>query len=173
MNNRLLIGIIINILVIAIFLGAYLSSPATIENNALDFTNTASDDTNITLIKQETKGYVFINNGSDPYYNYWVGGVLLNLPSNLKGYDLKTIYYGENNEYLHENNGNIKWVAENSAKSDPNTIGYWQTQDPHNISKVEVIIINPLGEIVFNETVKYDMNKFDYSRLNHDNNTTK
>ena len=31
----------------------------------------------------------------------------------------------------------------------------------------EVIIIDPMGEIIFNETVKYDMDKFDYSGLNH------
>lgn len=92
---------------------------------------------------------------------------MLNLPSDIEGYDLKTIFYGENNEFLHEDDGYLEWMVDSFAKSEQDLLGSWQTQDPKNVSKIEVIIIDPMGEIIFNETVKYDMDKFDYSRLNH------
>lgn len=170
MDKKLLTGIIVNVLVILFVLGVFLSPSTTTVESSVDNTidnNNATDDTNIKLIKAETSGYVFVNNGSDPYYNYYLDGVLLNLPSDIEGYDLKTIFYGENNEFLHEDDGYLEWMVDSFAKSEQDLLGSWQTQDPKNVSKIEVIIIDPMGEIIFNETVKYDMDKFDYSRLHH------
>lgn len=170
MDKKLLTGIVVNILVVLFVLGIFLSPATTDVGSNVDsnnITNDANDDTNIKLIKAETSGYVFVNNGSDPYYNYYLDGVLLNLPSNIEGYDLKTIFYGENNEFLHEDDGYLEWMVDSFAKSEQDLLGSWQTQDPKNVSKIEVIIIDPQGETIFNETVKYDMDKFDYSRLNH------
>lgn len=158
MDKKLIHGIIINIAIITIVLCIFVAPTIDIGSN---------DDTNITLIKEETSGYVFVNNGSDQYYNFYVKGVLLNLPSKLEGYDLKTIFYGENGKNIHEDKGYIRSVASDSAKSEQSVIGSWQTQNPQNVSKVEIIIMNPKGETIFNQTVKYDMDKFDYSRLNH------
>lgn len=158
MDNKLLTGIIINVLVITFVLIIFLGPTIQFESN---------DDTNITLIKEHTHGYVFVNNGSDPYYNYYVDGVLLNLPSNVEGYDLKTNFYDENGKNVHESKGNLEILEQHSKKSDPYGMGSWQTQDPHNISNVEIIIVNPTGGIVYNQTLKFDMEKFDYSRLNH------
>lgn len=158
MDNKLLTMIIINIVVIVLVLSIFIGPTIQFGSN---------DDTNITLIKENTHGYVFVNNGSDPYYNYYVDGVLLNLPNNVEGYDIKTNFYDENNKMVHEDHGNIGGLAYYAKKSESHFIGYWQTQDPHNISHVEIIIVNPTGNIVYNQTVKFDMNKFDYSRLNH------
>lgn len=169
MDKKLLVGIVANVLVILFVLGIFLSPATTNVEINVDSTNdnATTSDADIKLIKAETSGHVFVNNGSDPYYNYYLDGVLLNLPSDIEGYDLKTIFYGENNEFLHEDDGYLEWMVDSFAKSEQDLLGSWQTQDPKNVSKIEVIIIDPMGEIIFNETVKYDMDKFDYSRLNH------
>lgn len=164
MDNKLLTGIIINIFIIVFVLSIFLGPTMNLESTLINNDDSAK---NITLIKEDTSGYVFVNNGSDPYYNFYVKGVLLNLPSNIDGYDLKTIYYGEDGKNIHEYKGNIQRVASDSSKSEQSILGAWQTQDPQNVSKVEIIIINPTGETIFNQTLKYDMDKFDYSRLNH------
>lgn len=161
MDNKFLIGIIT--IVAIIVLCSTVSSFDLFDNDNSD----DNSDDNITLIKNETSGYASVTEGEDPNYYYYVDGVLKNLPNNLQGYDLKTIFYAENGTFLHEDEGNIRYIAVDSAKSEQSTIGYWCTQDPVNISYVEIIIINPDGEIVFNQTMNYDMEKFDYSRLNH------
>lgn len=170
MNKRLLIGVIINALVIILILGTYLSSPSDIESagntnkETVDFNN-ITNDTNITLIKANTYGNLYKYNESKPYtYNYFVEGVLLNLPPNTVGYDLNTKFYDENDKFLYQNHGTFNWKVDNFAKSQPCIIGSWSTDKPQNISKVEINVVNPLGETVFNETVKFDMDKFDYSR---------
>ena len=166
MDNKLLIGIGINLLVVVFVLSAF-STPTNIgtnDDNVIDFNN-INDDSNISLIKEETHGFVFVNNGSDPYYNFYVEGVLLNLPPNVKGYDLKTIFYGEDNQFLYEDDASITWLAKDFERSEQGNIGVWQTQNPQNVSHVEIIVLNPLGETVFNETLQFDMNKFDYSGL--------
>ena len=169
MDKKLLVGIVANVLVILFVLGIFLSPATTNVESNVDSTNdnATTSDADIKLIKAETSGHVFVNNGSDPYYNYYLDGVLLNLPSDIEGYDLKTIFYGENNEFLHEDDGYLEWMVDSFAKSEQDLLGSWETQDPKNVSKIEVIIIDAMGEIIFNETVKYDMDKFDYSRLNH------
>jgi len=170
MDNKLLIGIIINILIIVLFIGAYLSSPADIEttssihDDSVDFNNITNDN-NITLIKEDNYGNVYRFNESEPYkYNYYVEGVLLNLPDNINGYDLKTIFYDDNGKFLYQDDGSFKWIAEDFKKSEQRTIGSWSADNPQNISYVEIIVVNPLGEIIFNETVSFDMDKVDNTK---------
>ena len=96
MDKKLLVGIVANVLVILFVLGIFLSPATTNVESNVDSTNdnATTSDADIKLIKAETRGYVFVNNGSDPYYNYYLDGVLLNLPSDIEGYDLKTIPVG-------------------------------------------------------------------------------
>ena len=86
MDKKLLVGIVANVLVILFVLGIFLSPATTNVESNVDSTNdnATTSDADIKLIKAKTSGYVFVNNGSDPYYNYYLDGVLLNLPSDIE-----------------------------------------------------------------------------------------
>ena len=157
MNNRLLIGVIINVVVICVVLGSFMTPQ---DIGITD--NQGDEELDIKLIKESTNGFSYKTTTNDSYYNYYVKGVLLNLPSNIEGYDLKAKFYGESNEFLHESDENIEYVASNSKVSDIATIGFWGTYDHHNVTEVEIIVIDPKGEIVFNQSVEFDMEHFDY-----------
>ena len=89
----------------------------------------------------------------------------LNLLSNLKGYDLKTIFYGEHNQFLYEDDASITLLAREFERSEQGNIGVWQTQNPQNVSYVEIIVINPLG-IPFSMKLYNLIWKNDYNGLN-------
>jgi hypothetical protein len=40
-----------------------------------------------------------------------------------------------------------------------------------NVSNVEFVVFNPRGEKVFNQTVEFDMDEFDLSRIEGNNKT--
>ena len=125
---------------------------------------TANDDSNITLIKADTEGYASVTDGKE-YYHYYLTGVLQNLPENLDGYDVKTRFYGSDGKYL-DDDGDMYDIARSSANSQKTTLGAVTPNEDYHMEKVVISVIDPNGKIVFNDTIKFDMNKFDYSDLN-------
>jgi len=152
MNKKNLIRIIILIAIIAIIIGIGIFS--SIPNN---------DDTNITLNNVETSGYTFVSSTNQEYYYYNLQGVFKNLPSDLHDYTLKSRYYGTNGEYLHQTtSNNLNGIAENPSMY---YIAHWEATRYYNVSKIELNIFNPDGNIVFNETYDFNMEKMDLTGL--------
>lgn len=128
-----------------------------------------NDDTNITLIRIDASGEGYWAYGSNnPYYRYEVDGVFKNLPSDLQGYNLKANFYDENGKFVHEGGLDIEDIAKDSANNEITEIaGFGVYNTMYNISYIEIIIDNPNGEIVFNQTIEFDMDKMDLSSLDH------
>lgn len=128
--------------------------------------NEEAESQNITLIKEYTHGYAFLNDKGDAVYNYDLKGVFKNLPEDFKGYELKTTYYDENDNYIAEEvNSYMKNVFKSSKDSQPSFLGAYQTHDFVNVSRIQLEMTNPNGTIVFNESVDFDMDKMDLSGL--------
>lgn len=164
MDNKILYGVIAILAIIVIIMGALLVP---------NITSNATDDANITLIKAESSGSAFYGYGTNQEcYNYNLNGVFRNLPDNLQGYDLKSTFYDENGEYLHDSSEDIENVAEHSANDESYGVAHWQAHKLYNVSKIEVVILDPDGNVVFNETYDYDMKKMDLSGLDHEPTTT-
>lgn len=156
MNKRNLIGIIILIAIITIIIGIGIIS--SLPNN---------DDTNITLNNVETFGHTFVSSDNQEYYYYNLKGVFKNLPSNLHDYTLKSTFYGTDGEYLHQTTAyNLGSIAENPSMYN---IANWESTKYYNVSKIELIITNPDGNIVFNETYDFNMEKMDLTGLDKKN----
>ena len=128
--------------------------------------NEEAESQNITLIKEYTHGYAFLNDKGDAVYNYDLKGVLKNLPDDFKGYELRTTYYDKNNNYVAEEvNSYMKNVFESSKKSQPSFLGAYQTHNFVNVSHIKLEMTDPNGTVVFNDTVDFDMAKMDLSDL--------
>lgn len=131
-----------------------------------------NSDDNITLIKNETSGRAFWTMDGKAYYSYDINGVFKNLPSNLEGYDLKVNFYDKNGTFLHEGGRDIEDVASDSQNNEVTYIGTFGAYKSYDIKKIEVIIEDAEGKIVFNETYEFDMDKMDLTSLDHEPTTT-
>lgn len=131
------------------------------------FSGTSNDDShNITLIKENTYGFAFVNSGV-PYYNYELEGVFTNLEGDFQGYDMKAKYYDTDGSLVREYHDDyMKYAFSDSKKSQTSTLASIQTNEFYNMSYIQVEILNPDGDLVFNETVDFDMTKMDLSGLN-------
>ena len=123
-----------------------------------------SNDNNITLIKENVKGQAYLSDGK-PICYYHVDGVLKNLPDNIEGYDLKGTFYDENNKYIGENNAMMRFVKEDSDKSELSTLVTCYTHGVKNLSYVELEMTDPNGNVILNKTLNYDMEKMDLSEV--------
>lgn len=120
---------------------------------------------NITLIKENTYGFTFVNDGV-PYYNYELEGVFKNLPDDPKGYQMKASYYDTDNKFVKDYEDDyLSTVFHFSKDSQPFTLGSIQTNEFHNISYIQLEITDPEGDLVFNESVDFNMEKMDLSGL--------
>ena len=182
MNKKNLKRIIALIVIIAIIIGIGVITSDNNSNTSVNSDNNYNndeinhndksnndDDTNITLIRVDASGRGYWAYGSnDPYYHYEVEGVFKNLPSNLQGYDLKAIFYDENGKFVHEGGLDIESIAKDSLNNEITEIaGFGVYNTMYNISHIEITIDNPDGEIVFNQTIEFDMDKMDLSSLDH------
>lgn len=131
------------------------------------FTGGNSDEPqNITLIKENTYGFTFVNSGV-PFYNYHLDGVFTNLPDDFEGYDFKARFYDANDTLVKEYHDDyMKYIFSDSKKSQTGTIASIQTNEFYNMSYIQLEILDPNGTLVFNESVKFDMAKMDLSGLN-------
>lgn len=119
---------------------------------------------NITLIKESTKGYAFYSS-EKPVYDYSVSGVLKNIPKDSNGFTVRGTFYDESGKEVGSDESDLDYFEYYTENSDPTQIVGIQTHEMVNIDKVKIEILNPEGEIVFEKTVKYNMDKFDASGL--------
>lgn len=128
--------------------------------------NSGNDDSqNITLIKENAYGFTFVNDGV-PYYNYYLDGVFTNLEGDFQGYDMNARFIDENGSLVKEYHDDyMKYAFSDSKKSQTSTLASIQTNELYNVSYIQVEIMDPNGDIVFNESVDFDMAKMDLSGL--------
>lgn len=128
--------------------------------------NSGNDDSkDITLIKENAYGFTFVNDGV-PYYNYYLDGVFTNLEGDFRGYDMKARFIDENGSLVKEYRDDyMKYAFSDSKKSQTSTLASIQTNELYNVSYIQVEIMDPNGDIVFNESVDFDMGKMDLSGL--------
>ena len=120
---------------------------------------------NITLIKENAYGFTFVNDGV-PYYNYYLDGVFTNLEGDFQGYDMKARFIDENGSLVKEYRDDyMKYAFSDSKKSQTSTLASIQTNKLYNVSYIQVEIMDPNGDLVFNESVDFDMAKMDLSGL--------
>lgn len=71
-----------------------------------------------------------------------------------------------------ENGGEmLDLLTYSTEHSDPTPIGFMTKRSLVNVSNVEIVVFNPRGEKVFNQTVEFDMDEFDLSRIEGNNKT--
>ena len=124
----------------------------------------SNDGGNITLIKEKINGYAS-NYDNKTSYSYYVEGVLKNLPRDIHEYDLRTTFYDEDGKFMYEDQGYLKFIKEYSDKSEPTILASCYSDDLRNLSYVELELRDPNGDIVFNKTLDYDMDKMVLSGL--------
>ena len=123
--------------------------------------NDNNDGKNITLIKEITSCYIY-NSSSGIIHDYKVEGVLKNIPGDANKYTIKGVFYDGNN-VVGEDERSLDYFSPSSEKSRPNTIVSIYKNESLNISKVEISITNPSGEVVFTQSVPFNM----YDENNH------
>ena len=128
--------------------------------------NSGNDNSkDITLIKENTYGFTFVNDGV-PFYNYELEGVFKNLPDDPKGYQMKASYYDTDNNFIKSYEDDyLSTVFHFSKDSQPFTLGSIQTNEFYNVSHIQLEITDSNGDLVFNESVDFDMAKMDLSGL--------
>ena len=104
------------------------------------------------MIKENAYGFTFVNDGV-PYYNYYLDGVFTNLEG-----DFGSLVKEYRDDYM-------KYAFSDSKKSQTSTLASIQTNKLYNVSYIQVEIMDPNGDIVFNESVDFDMAKMDLSGL--------
>ena len=115
---------------------------------------------NISIIKESTSGYAFYSSNKT-VYNYDLIGVLKNIPMDSEGFTVHGKFYDGNGKVIKERNSDLDYFSYYTEKSDPTTIVGIQTYEFVNISKIQVTIMNPGGDVVFDESYDFDMDKFD------------
>ena len=123
-----------------------------------------NDNKNITLIKEKISGYAYLSDGK-PYYSYYVEGVIKNLPRDIHEYDLRGTFYDDKGKFIYEDPGYLEFIKEYSDKSEPTILASCYDDDLRNLSYVELELKDPNGNVVFNKTINYDMDKMDLSGL--------
>ncbi len=152
------------LIIISALMGAFSSN-----NNSGVFDET-NEGRNITLVKESTSGYAFISSGEVVYY-YDVRGVLLNIPKDPTGFTFETTFLDENGKRVGKWGEMLDLLTFSTEYSDPTSLGFMSKNSLVNVSNAEVVVFNPRGEKVFNQTVEFNMDEFDFSRIEGNNKT--
>lgn len=125
--------------------------------------NSGQDDVNIKLIKTSTSGYT-VTSSNKTVYCYNVEGVVRNLPNKGEGYTLKGSFYDKNGNLIREVDSylGLDYYFDEFEKSEPQLLLQLTTNSLVNVSHVEVVIYNPDGEIIHNESVQFKMENFKF-----------
>lgn len=151
-----------------IIIGALLGAISPDKNSGVfDETN---EGRNITLVKESTSGYAYISGGEEVYY-YSLSGVLLNIPKDPTGFTFQTTFLDEDGKRVGKWGEMLDLLTYSTEHSDPTPIGFMTKRSLVNVSNVEIVVFNPRGEKVFNQTVEFDMEEFDLSRIEGNNKT--
>lgn len=124
----------------------------------------SGDSKNITLIKEKINGYAYESEGKN-YTSYYLEGVIKNLPKDIDDYDLRGTFYDEKGRYIYEDQGYLDYIKESSDKSTPSLLASCYCEGFRNLSYVQLELKDSNGDIVFNETIDYNMDKMDLSGL--------
>ena len=120
------------------------------------------DAKNITLIKEKTHGRCTYYDSGKVHAIYSIEGVLKDLPENIDGYDLQFLVYNDNGKLLKESSAtSMKYIAENSKKSEPVELGALSLDKFENVSIVKLKLINEDGTVVFDKNVTFNMENVD------------
>ena len=115
-----------------------------------------NDGTNITLLKNSTKGSIGSSSGH-PLYGYYVNGVLTDLPEDTEGFTIRGLFYSGDNVIGHDDK-DLSVVSYSSEQSNPSIIVLLQRYYPVNFDKVVLLVYNPEGDVILNETIPFDSN---------------
>lgn len=88
------------------------------------------------------------------------------MPDDPKGYQMKASYYDTDNNFIKSYEDDyLSTVFHFSKDSQPFTLGSIQTNEFYNVSHIQLEITDSNGDLVFNESVDFDMAKMDLSGL--------
>ena len=146
-----------------------LGGVVTPDKNAELFDET-NEGRNITLVKESTEGYAYYSSGEE-VYSYSVSGVFINIPKDSTGFTVKTTFLDEDGKKVGTWDEDLDYFEYWTENSEPDTIGFMTKHSLVNVSDVEIVIFNPMGEKVFNQTLKFNMDEFDLSRIGDSNKT--
>lgn len=121
---------------------------------------------NISIIKESTSGHAYYSDNKT-VYDYKLEGVLKNIPKDSKGFTIKGTFYDDKGKVIKEKQKDLDYFSYYTEKSNPTTIVDIFTYEFVNVSKIKVTIMNPGGDVVFDETFDFNMDKFDLSGLDH------
>ena len=142
------------------------------DKNAEMFDQT-NEGKNISLIKESTGGHAYYSSNK-AVYDYKLEGVLKNIPKDSEGFTVRGTFYDDNGKVIKENDKDLDHFSHYTEKSDPTAIAEMYVYELVNVSKIKVTIMNPSGDVVFDETFDFDMSKFDLSGLDdNDDNSNK
>ena len=121
-------------------------------------------DKNITLIKESVEISRIIYDDGEISTWYYVKGVFKDLPSDVKGYNLKISGYDENGKLIKDGDGfSMKSIAKSSKDSEPSLLGvvYDKEYEEKNISYIELTILDKDGKIVFDKNITFNLDTMD------------
>ena len=121
-------------------------------------------DKNITLIKESVEISRIIYDDGEISTWYYVKGVFKDLPSDVKGYNLKISGYDENGKLIKDGDGfSMKSIAKSSKDSEPSLLGvvYDKEYEEKNISHIELTILDKDGKIVFDKNITFNLDTMD------------
>ena len=124
--------------------------------------NSGQNDADIKLIKISTSGYTTTSSNKTAYC-YKVEGVVRNLPNGGEGYTLKGAFYDADGNLIREVDSfsGLDFYFKDFEKSEPVTLLIMSTDSLVNVSRVEIVIYGPDGDIVYNESVSFKMENFE------------
>lgn len=98
-------------------------------------------------------------------YQYDLKGVLKNIPKDSKGFTVRGTFYDNNGQVIKDVDTHLDYYSYYTEKSEPTSIASLQNYEFVNVSKIQLTIMNPDGNVVFDKSYDYDMDKFDLSGL--------
>ena len=88
-----------------------------------------------------------------------------------RSFTVKTTFLDENGKRVGKDERQLDFFTYSTEISDPTNIGFFSKHHLVNVSNVEVVILNPRGEKVFNQTVEFYMDEFNFSGIEGNNKT--
>lgn len=125
----------------------------------VNYFNIGNDGSNIKLVGA-TVQIDEVEAGDGIEYNYGVTGNFKNLPNNLDGFELYTYYYNQDGKIAYTDNYGF---LSHEGYGYISGMGLDYLID---LDHVDVVIYNPDGDIVFNQTIPYDMSTFNGNTAN-------
>ena len=92
-------------------------------------------------------------------YQYDLKGVLKNIPKDSKGFTVRGTFYDNNGQVIKDVDTHLDYYSYYTEKSEPTSIASLQNYEFVNVSKIQLTIMNPDGNVVFDKSYDYDMDE--------------